>query len=147
MTALRDQIAALLTRLGGQKQPQAPRAAKIAPSPRKVQDEFYIDFLNRHSIREGDEIVFWGTKDDWNAIVQSTAHKFPDQINLGQLFRWYKDQCPLKESPLGYLKARGKGWKILRASSKKREVYMTFFLRRLGRTLIVKLNLTPAEWA
>ncbi len=145
MTAQIKRFAALLTRLWGQKQPQPRAAAKPTPSPRKVQDEFYIDFFNRHSIREGDEIVFWGTKEDWNAIVQSTAHRFPDQHNLGQLFRWHKDRCPLK-GPLGFLQARGKGWKILRASGKK-EVFITFYFRKLGRTLIVRLDLTPAEWA
>ena len=149
MTALRDQIAALLTRLWGQKQPQTPRAAQELTPLRKVQEDLRIDFFGR-TFQEGDEVNFSGMKDDWNAVDQATHSKYPNQPRLGQLFRWRRRPRGLPGPP-GYLKAQGEGWRELRERVKDAgatEVWVFIYLHKLNHALEVKLNLTlPAEWA
>lgn len=131
MNALLQKLAALLVRPQGGTKPVVATTKPI-PAPRKAQEEFYADLFGR-TFQEGNQVCFYGDKDEWNRIVQATRAHCPQQPDLALFFRWHRDQTP--HECLGYLEAQGKGWKEL-----KNQFTVTIYLNLLYRELTIKLD-------
>ena len=142
MNALWQKLTALLVRSEGRAKPSSQPAAVAKPALnlRAVQDVLYIDLFGK-TIRQGDQVVFFGTKDDWNAIVQATANRFPIQSRLDSIFRWRKDTGPISPA-LGYLEAIGNGWDLLRQQNGETATSrIIIYFHLLSRRLDTKLDL------